>query len=196
MLNAEQYIIIGIVSLVGSFVGTWLRSYFAKKAENLATKQDVEEITRKVETIRSDVEKSKQVELAILGNRIAAIRDVWAKVVRARNLVLALRPTVSVTSIPDRLSEEGKKAIADWSTAYNEFSEMLDANAPFLEEELFSKLLDIRKAIFGEGLGYVMHKEENWPKYWEEANKNQESIRALVEECRKYIRDKLYARDF
>jgi hypothetical protein len=51
------YILIIVFSATGGFLGAYLK----KKAENLATKEDIEAITKKVEDVRS--EYSKQLEL-------------------------------------------------------------------------------------------------------------------------------------
>ncbi len=51
------YILIIVFSATGGLLGAYLK----KKAENLATKEDIEAITKKVEDVRS--EYSKQLEL-------------------------------------------------------------------------------------------------------------------------------------
>jgi len=71
------YILILAISATGAFLG----SYLKKKAENVATKEDIEEITQKIEDIRSQYNKqlelhkaslqlSNQLKLAELGTRL------------------------------------------------------------------------------------------------------------------------------
>ncbi|WP_163341165.1 hypothetical protein [Desulfopila sp. IMCC35008] len=51
-----QIIILVIGVIVGFFLKSYLPSYFKKKAENLATKEDIEHITELVENIKSQSE--------------------------------------------------------------------------------------------------------------------------------------------
>ena len=43
---------IAVIFLVGLFTKNYLSSYMDKKGENLATKEDIEEITRKTEEVQ------------------------------------------------------------------------------------------------------------------------------------------------
>ena len=71
------YVLIFVISAIGSFLG----SYLKKKAENVATKEDIEEITKKIEGIRSQyneqleshkasLQLSNQLKLAALDKRL------------------------------------------------------------------------------------------------------------------------------
>ncbi len=53
----------GIILL---FIKSYLPSYLSEKAKNLATKQDIEGITRKVEEVKSDIEISKELQKQFL----------------------------------------------------------------------------------------------------------------------------------
>jgi len=57
-------LILQIVFILGLALASWfLKSYFPKyleeKGKNLATKEDIEEITRKVESVKAEIEESK-----------------------------------------------------------------------------------------------------------------------------------------
>ena len=57
-------LILQIIFLIGLFFAAWLlKSYFPKyleeKGKNLATKEDIEEITRKIEGVKAEIEENK-----------------------------------------------------------------------------------------------------------------------------------------
>ena len=59
VLQIVNILALGIIALV---IKNTLSSYLSEKGKNLATKEDVEEITRKIETVRAEVAKSQAVE--------------------------------------------------------------------------------------------------------------------------------------
>lgn len=63
-LDLWSLLLVGILALLGGFLGSYLRT----KGKNLATKQDTEEITKKVESIKA--EYAKQLELLVQEHRI------------------------------------------------------------------------------------------------------------------------------
>lgn len=64
MMNISDALTIVLVAAMGAFVGPFIKSFFGKKAENLATKQDIAEITKRQEEIKHRfnelIELSKQ----------------------------------------------------------------------------------------------------------------------------------------
>lgn len=80
----DSYIWAHIISTTVIIIALFLQKYFSRKAENLADKEDIEELTEKVESIRSkfdaDVEKlkselgiSSQLKLTFINEEINAI---------------------------------------------------------------------------------------------------------------------------
>jgi len=60
-LSIETWqIVIIVVQIVQIFVFIWLKSYFTEKGRNLATKQDIEDITEKVETVKDGFTKNQK----------------------------------------------------------------------------------------------------------------------------------------
>ncbi len=79
------YLLILIISTIGAFLG----SYLKKKAENFATKEDIEEITKKIEDIRSQynaqlesykasLQLSNQLKLASLDKRLQKHQEAYS----------------------------------------------------------------------------------------------------------------------
>jgi hypothetical protein len=52
--NLDNYLVEIFVFIIGLFIGKFLPSYFNKKGENLATKEDIAEITKKAEEVKSE----------------------------------------------------------------------------------------------------------------------------------------------
>ena len=63
-LNLASYVLVAVIVGVGAYVGTYLRT----KGQNLATKEDVAEITRKVEEVRAIY--AQQLEMLSHENRL------------------------------------------------------------------------------------------------------------------------------
>ena len=89
------YALIIVCSAIGGFFGAYLK----KKAENLATKEDIENITKKIEEIRSEYSKqlelhkaslqlSNQLKLAALDKRLDKHQEAFTL---WRNLLFSLR---------------------------------------------------------------------------------------------------------
>ena len=55
-VNYTSVVLIGIIVLIASFFGSYIRS----KGQNFATKEDISEITNKIESIRSDYAKKNR----------------------------------------------------------------------------------------------------------------------------------------
>ncbi len=89
------YLLILVIAASGSFLG----SYLKKKAENLATKEDIEDITKKIEEIRSgynaqieflkaSLQLSNQLKLAALDKRLQKHQEaysLWRKLLFSLN---------------------------------------------------------------------------------------------------------------
>jgi len=84
MSNWLAYIVMFIVAAAGSFFGSYLR----KKGENIATKEDIAEITKRVEEVRSQfntqlethkasLELSNQLKLAALDERLKKHQEAY-----------------------------------------------------------------------------------------------------------------------
>ena len=83
-----------IILVVGFLLRNYLPTYFQEKGKNLATKEDIEEITDKIERIRSqyalDQEKLKT-ELQEESEMLARRRDLYDNVVKSLSIFLSGR---------------------------------------------------------------------------------------------------------
>ena len=84
-----DYVSLVLVFCVGALFGKYLPSYLSKKGENLATKEDIAEITREVERVKSEhterlegiaehLRYRNQLRLAALDRRLQAHQEAYA----------------------------------------------------------------------------------------------------------------------
>jgi hypothetical protein len=76
--NLWALVVMLFVVPIASGAAAYYGSYLRKKGENLATKEDLQEITTTVESIRSVFETNKELRLAALDRRLAAHQEAYA----------------------------------------------------------------------------------------------------------------------
>jgi hypothetical protein len=94
-MSGYDYVLIPFLSLLFGYFGAFLKSYSKKKGENLATKEDVADITKKVEEVKNQFfilqEENKQknrLQLAALDKRLEKHQEAYSLVwelIRANN---------------------------------------------------------------------------------------------------------------
>lgn len=62
-----------ILFIILPFLGGYIGSYTKKKAENLATKEDIKEITEKIESVKSEIYLSKELEKQYLDKKLTLL---------------------------------------------------------------------------------------------------------------------------
>ena len=60
-IEKQNYWVYILISVVISLVAVFIFQYFTEKAKNYATKQDVEEITNKIEEIKAKIQNSQEI---------------------------------------------------------------------------------------------------------------------------------------
>jgi hypothetical protein len=86
-MSGYDYVLIPFLSLLFGYFGAFLKSYSKKKGENLATKEDVADITKKVEEVKNQFfilqEENKQknrLQLAALDKRLEKHQEAYSLV--------------------------------------------------------------------------------------------------------------------
>jgi hypothetical protein len=140
-------LVINLLAIIVSLILLYFRTYAQEKGKNLATKEDIEEITEKVETVKSDVELLLQRKISFQSERYSALIDchrqyyVWVNVILNTSIVGDFHKA-------DKFQELAKQKV---ETAFLEF---LAAEAKFdiyfvgsdllgLEVELRSKTIEL-----------------------------------------------------
>ncbi len=73
-----QILVLIIILVGGLILRNFLPKYFEEKARNLATREDIEEITRRIETVKSEVSRMQSVDQAKYSLRHAACIEALA----------------------------------------------------------------------------------------------------------------------
>jgi|GEM_PF-3933316 len=73
-----------ILSFLGGLSGAYLSSYSKEKAKNLATKEDIGQITKEIELIKNHFSKKNQKSEAYINRQIAALDLVYKEMYRLR----------------------------------------------------------------------------------------------------------------
>ena len=60
-IQRENYWVYILVSVVLSLIAVFIFQYFTEKAKNYATKQDIEEITNKIEEIKAKIQSNQEI---------------------------------------------------------------------------------------------------------------------------------------
>lgn len=155
------YILIIVFSAIGGFLGAYLK----KKAENLATKEDIEDITKKIEDIRSEysnqlelhkasLQLSNQLKLAALDKRLEKHQEAFTL---WRNLLFSLRDEDKIGTAIDEsqkwwdkyclyLSDEARAAFHTAIILAVDFRNLLRTDSETIKE-WFNKINEAGKKI-------------------------------------------------
>ena len=167
----------------------YLPSYFKKKAENLANKQDVADITREVENVKmgytleiervkAELSKNAFMHKLQFETEFQAFKDIWGKLLDVRSKTLSLRPMMDTATTSPEDSDSRKDArLKAFADSFNSFVELAEKNKPFYPPDIWRALESIFKIARDEAIGYQYSDfEHDGRKYWDDAMKHREQI--------------------
>jgi hypothetical protein len=197
-----------IVVLQGIVTGCiwYFAPYFKEKGKNVATREDIEEITDKIESVKNDYAKELEGLKSQLNAKFHAqtvrfekefkvFEEVWASLVSLRDATRRLRPLFEYADPKDpKHPEEAKKRLDDFGKSYDSFYTVVHCNRPFFPQEIFDPLRGLLKLSLGEARDY----KDGWaaprlhdPDYWKTAEKNAEDILTKTEDICEAIRKRI-----
>lgn len=190
LLSLLQIVIAVILGLV---IKSYLPSYFSKKGENLATKEDVKEITEKVEEIRVEYAKRQHVSERAFDKEFDILSDIWVSLFELRNSVLSLRPILDTVDPKESEEERIGKRLSEFAKCYNNFAKVFVSNQPFYPKDIFVELDSIRLLAFKEANEYKYSKLaiRDLDKYWNSAEENHNKIVASIDKVGELIRQRV-----
>jgi hypothetical protein len=167
-------------------------AYLIEKGKGAASKEDVEEITRKVESIRVDFLTPVEVLKANLSKRATLHRlqaekefevysNIWDKAIQLKFACAELRPRID-TIDPDELpKDKWNRRYTQVRTTLAEFVRTIEQLRPFYSDELYRQLDNLGHEVWKEVLDfeYSIKKDENWAMSFEgykRGNKNLDEI--------------------
>ncbi|MGM8850117.1 hypothetical protein ACS8E6_06350 [Salinicola halophyticus] len=191
--------------VLGLVLGNFLPKYFSKKGENLATKEDVEEITNKIETVKHDYANQLETAKAELSaklnthgfryeNEYNILSELTALLVDVRDASISLRPIMDFkdpSKSDDDIKKERLKHLHDARRALYLAREK---KRPFYPDDLYQTILAVDKTVHKESVKYRYKdpfSQGDFQSYWDEAERNQHEITRAAETGMEKIRRRI-----
>ena len=83
-------------AIIYFFMKSYVFSYLTEKGKNLATKEDIEEITRKVEEVKAELQARHTLRFAALDKRLQAHQDAFKHVVSLAQVFFSEKKYISM----------------------------------------------------------------------------------------------------
>lgn len=191
--------------LFGLILGNFLPKYLSKKGENLATKEDISEITDKIESVKheyaNDLESVKaelSAKLSTHGfryeNEYSILSELTGLLVDVRDASVSLRPVMDFKDPNKADADIKRERLQRLFEARRLLYFAREKKRPFYPEEIYQSILSIEKSVHTESVKYQYQNpfdEGNFMSYWEEAEKNQNEITASAEAAMEKIRSRV-----
>lgn len=179
-----------IYKIIILLVLIYIANYLKIKGANLATKEDVGDVTREVEGIKAKLEHSVFISKLQFENEFNIYKEIWNSLVDLRNATLRLRPVYEKTD-SEMTEEEIKLAKLNlFVERYNDFYEVLEKNKPFYSKLVYSSLKDVTDICYSEFVDFdvlIIGDKD----YWKIAIKNRKKIIELIELTCESIRNRI-----
>lgn len=183
----------------------YLFSYSKWKAKNLATKEDISEITEKIQEVKHDYAKQLETTKADLSSQInnssfryekeyEIISDITQKLVALRDCACSFRPIFDHID-PTKPEEERKKERLDaFHKSLRELYLVRENKRPFYTEDIYQAVKAVEDVAHLESIQYMysdIYPENRTQDYWETAEKNQKEIVANADIALEMIRERV-----
>lgn len=207
----EQNIILGLQFIILLGIGSvflfkkFLFSYSSEKGKNIATKEDIGEITNKIESVKLDHATQLESARAELSSQInthgfryekeyEVLSELSALLVDVRDASISLRPVMDFRD-PNKSDDEIKQErLARFYEALRALYLVREKKRPFFPEEIYQSIRLIEKESRSESIEYQYHDPmdgERYMDYWEKAESNQEKITEQAEVAMGQIRERV-----
>ena len=142
-----------VAAAAGLMVAGWfLRSYFptylAEKGKNLATKEDIAEITSKIEQVKAVVGSRLHIHQVRYEHEFKILAELIEKLVTVRDAAQGLRTEVSYDDIND--PEVKKKRMGRYIDAARELYLFVETRQPFFPDTIYHTLKQLDQVTWKE----------------------------------------------
>ena len=182
----------------------YLPAYAAQKGENLATKEDIAEITTSIESVKSGYAHELEGVRAAIESRLGIhqfryqrefeiLVRLSKKVVELRDATVMLRPESEYVNPDESENDRKRRKLARYTTASREFYQFYEPRRPFLPEALLESLRVLDQVAWHEVIQFRHRSSQGEgydPKYWENALKNAAKIQAAADAVLAAIRQR------
>ena len=170
-----------------------LISYLREKGKNLATKEDISEITSKVESIKADLGAKQHFSQIRYEREVKVFEEIWPKLCELREGVLSLRPVMDTLVQEGETPESRKQARAiNFATAFGDFKTAIEHNPPFYPPSIWEELQILLKLCWGEAVEFGTFSAERINRdYWTRAMDNAKTINEQIDKTCEAMRTRL-----
>lgn len=152
-----------IIFLATKFIGNNIANALSEKFK-ASIEKDLEkykgEINYKLNKLDKIEEKALYISKVNYDNEYSIYRDIWPKLIKCFWATSRLYP-MGIENVPIDKTEREKyeeKKYKDFYESFNEYSECIDQNAPFYQEEFYNDFTTIKEECFFIGDKYKMYK--------------------------------------
>jgi len=184
-------VFIGVVVLL---LREFFPSYFKKKGENLATKEDIEEITKKMEGIKASMGSQLFVHQTRYQNEFNILMDLSEKLIELRDSALRLRPIIDQINPGQTEDERKQERLKQYHTAALEFYKLYETRKPFYPDGIYAGIKKLDYIVWNEVVQYRHSSDRGRDfdaQYWEKAKANAEQISKIADEVIELIRNRI-----
>lgn len=111
----SEYLCMGVFQAIVTALVTpiiwYFMPYFKEKGKNLATREDIEELTRLVESVKTEHAKKLAAHTVRFEKEFKALEEIWEKLLKLRNTAMKLRPPGESYANEERTKDEEKKTV-------------------------------------------------------------------------------------
>jgi hypothetical protein len=182
-----------IFSFIAGGVGAFLGTYLQQKGKNLATREDISEITRKVESIKTDLAAKQHFSQVRYEREMKAFEEVWPKIYKLGEAALSLRLVVGYEGD----TEESRKHRRDendqkFVDALINFKTAIENTRPFYPPVIWEELQTLLKLCCGEAADFNAYLGERKDRdYWKRAENNSKAINEQIDKTCEAMRIRL-----
>lgn len=203
MILLQILALVGIGAL-GLLLYRYLPAYAGQKGKNLATKEDIAEITRRIEGVKSDYAHELEGVRAAIGSRLGIhqfryqrefeiLLQLSEKIVELRDATVMLRPESEYVDPEESEEDRKRRKLARYTTASRDLYQLYEPRRPFLPDSLLESLRVLDQVAWREVVQFrhrAPHGENYDPKYWESALENAAKIQTAADAVLGAIRDR------
>jgi hypothetical protein len=195
-----------LISIACIWSRYFLRPYLVEKGKNLASKEDIEELTRKVEGIkaqhslelerlRSELGRASLIHKAQYETEFRAYKEIWPRLVDVQRAAAALRPIWDYTDPKESPEERRRRRSQEFGEAFNALQNAVWKRKPFYSAAVHRELQELTHLAHGEAIDYQHGDPNRDDNYWPDTIKNMEAISAKVDMICEAIRQRVSASD-
>ena len=183
----------------------YLRGYTRQKARNLATKEDIRQITDQVERVKHNYsERITQLQASLetkinrhsfrFQKEFEVLEDLMAQLVEVRDSALSLNPKVDfqpVDADQEQIKEERLERVFN---AQRDMYKLRETKRPFYPREIYDAIYTVEDEAFAGAVHYEVgqsHGVEAFKDYWEQVQKRRKEIVQHAEDAIERIRDRV-----